>query len=227
VCRGERVAVEQPERTAGGSAGCWPRLPASPRATRSAPMAWALCARAHVARLIAASRSGLGVRRSTAFAHLRVAHPRSIGVERLQRLLMVLSSRRPIAPFRWKKRPHKSKCSYACLPIRWHGSPCGPAVREVWCTSSAWRASRPRPDSPLPLVSSISASRNRAHCGTRQAKKAGGAFVRLSLRWCRELAGGRIPHLLLPLRRFEFLSFPAAPRNAPKEKKRSKRKGPL
>ena len=44
---------------------------------------------------------------------------------------MVLSSRRPIAPFRWKKRPHKSKCSYACLPIRWHGSPCGPAVREV------------------------------------------------------------------------------------------------
>jgi len=185
VCRGERVAVEQPERTAGGSAGCWPRLPASPRATRSAPMAWALCARAHVARLIAASRSGLGVRRSTAFAHLRVAHPRSIGVERLQRLLMVLSSRRPIAPFRWKKRPHKSKCSYACLPIRWHGSPCGPAVREVWCTSSAWRASRPRPDSPLPLVSSISASRNRAHCGTRQAKKAGGAFVRLSLRWCR------------------------------------------
>ena len=121
MCRGERVAVEQPERTAGGSAGCW----------RSAPMAWALCARAHVARLIAASRSGLGVRRSTAFAHLRVAHPRSIGVERLQRLLMVLSSRRPIAPFRWKKRPHKSKCSYACLPIRWHGSPCGPAVREV------------------------------------------------------------------------------------------------
>ena len=81
--------------------------------------------------------------------------------------------------------------------------------------------------SPLPLVSSISASRNRAHCGTRQAKKAGGAFVRLSLRWCRELAGGRIPHLLLPLRRFEFLSFPAARRNAPKEKKRSKRKGPL
>ena len=45
-----------------------------------------------------------------------------------------------------------------------------------WCTSSAWRASRPRPDSPLPLVSSISASRNRAHCGTRQAKIAGGAF---------------------------------------------------
>ena len=45
---------------------------------------------------------------------------------------MVLSSRRPnIAPFRWKKRPHKSKCSYACLRIRWHGSPCGPAVREV------------------------------------------------------------------------------------------------
>ena len=91
----------------------------------------ALRARAPVARLLAASCSGLGVRRSTAFAHLRVAHPRSIGVERLQRLLMVLSSRRPIAPFRWKKRPHKSKCSYACLPIRWHGSPCGPAVREV------------------------------------------------------------------------------------------------
>ena len=78
-----------------------------------------------------------------------------------------------------------------------------------WCTSSAWRASRPRPDSPLPLVSSISASRNRAHCGTRQAKKAGGAFVRLSLRWCR--AGGRIPHLLLPLRRFERIVFPPVP----------------
>ena len=64
MCRGERVAVEQPERTAGGSAGCWPRLPASPRATRSAPMAWVLRARAPAARLIAASRSGLGVRRS-------------------------------------------------------------------------------------------------------------------------------------------------------------------
>jgi hypothetical protein len=73
----------------------------------------------------------IGARRSAAFAHLRVAHPRSIGVERLQRLLMVLSSSRPIAQFRWKKRPHRSKCSYACLPIRWHGSPCGPAVREV------------------------------------------------------------------------------------------------
>ena len=188
MCRGERVAVEQPERTAGGSAGCWPRLPASPRATRSAPMAWVLRARAPAARLIAASRSGLGVRRSalsgvcpsaccTPALHRRRAPAKAARV--------VLSSRRPIAPFRWKKRPHKSKCSYACLPIRWHGSPCGPAVREVWCTSSAWRASRPRPDSPLPLVSSISASRNRAHCGTRQAKKAGGAFVRLSLRWCR------------------------------------------
>jgi hypothetical protein len=49
---------------AGGSAGCWPRLPASPRATHSAPMAWVLRARAPAARLIAASRSGLGVRRS-------------------------------------------------------------------------------------------------------------------------------------------------------------------
>ena len=78
MCRGAGggLAVEQPERTAGGSAGCWPRLPASPRATRSAPMAWALRARAPVARLSAASHSGLGVRRSTAFAHLRVAHPR-------------------------------------------------------------------------------------------------------------------------------------------------------
>ena len=44
--------------------GCWPRLLASPRATRSAPMAWVLRARAPAARLIAASRSGLGVRRS-------------------------------------------------------------------------------------------------------------------------------------------------------------------
>ena len=71
VCRGVRVAVGQPERT-GGSAGCWPRLPASPCATRSAPMAWVLRARAPAARLIAASRSGLGVRRSAlsaAFAH--------------------------------------------------------------------------------------------------------------------------------------------------------------
>ena len=65
-------------------------------------MAWVLRARAPAARLIAASRSGLGVRRSalSGVPHLRVAHPRSIGVERLQRLLMVLSSRRPIAPFR-------------------------------------------------------------------------------------------------------------------------------
>ena len=93
---------------------------------------------APAARLIAASRSGLGVRRS-ALSGVRSSAcctpallPRSIGVERLQRLLMVLSSRRPIAQFRWKKRPRmKSKCSYACLPIRWHGSPCGPAVREV------------------------------------------------------------------------------------------------
>ena len=136
---------------------------------------------------------------------------------------VVLSSRRPIAPFRWKKRPHKSKCSYACLPIRWHGSPCGPAVREVVCTSSAWRASRPRPDSPLPLVSSISASRSPLPAAHARREKPVAPSIR-----CRELhAGVRIPHLLLPLRRFEFLSFPAARRNAPKEKKRSKRKGPL
>ena len=65
VCRGAGggLAVGPPERT-GGSAGCWPRLLASPRATRSAPMAWVLRARAPAARLIAASRSGLGVRRS-------------------------------------------------------------------------------------------------------------------------------------------------------------------
>ena len=44
---------------------------------------------------------------------------------------MVLSSRGPIAPLRRKKRPRKIKCSYACLRIRWHGSPCRPAVREV------------------------------------------------------------------------------------------------
>ena len=44
---------------------------------------------------------------------------------------MVLSSRGPIAPWRRKKHPRKIKCSYACLRIRWHGSPCRPAVREV------------------------------------------------------------------------------------------------
>lgn len=39
-----------------------------------------------------------------------------------------------------------------------------------WCTSSAWRApASARPDSPLPLVSSISASRSRAACRSRQA----------------------------------------------------------
>ena len=54
-----------------------------------------------------------------------------LGVECLQRLLMVLSSRGPIAPWRRKKHPRKIKCSYACLRIRWHGSPCCPAVREV------------------------------------------------------------------------------------------------
>ena len=30
-----------------------------------------------------------------------------------------------------QKRPRKIKCSYTCLRIRWHGSPCRPAVREV------------------------------------------------------------------------------------------------
>ena len=30
-----------------------------------------------------------------------------------------------------QKRPRKIKCPYACLRIRWHGSPCRPAVREV------------------------------------------------------------------------------------------------
>ena len=30
-----------------------------------------------------------------------------------------------------QKRPRKIKCSYACLRIRWHGSRCRPAVREV------------------------------------------------------------------------------------------------
>ena len=103
---------------------------------------------APAARLIAASRSGLGVRRS-ALSGVRSSAcctpallPRSIGVERLQRLLMVLSSRRPIAQFRWKKRPRmKSKCSYACLPIRWHGSPRAVQLCVRWCTSSAWRTS--------------------------------------------------------------------------------------
>ena len=58
------------------------------------------------------------------------------GVECLQRLLIVLSSRGPIAPLRRKKRPRKIKCSYACLRIRWHGSR---AVQLCvrWCTSSA------------------------------------------------------------------------------------------
>ena len=67
VCRGAGGcgAARAHCHLAGGSAGCcWPRLPASPRATRSAPMAWVLRARAPAARLIAASRSGLGVRRS-------------------------------------------------------------------------------------------------------------------------------------------------------------------
>ena len=54
-----------------------------------------------------------------------------LGVECLQRLLVVLSSSDPIAPWRRKKHPRKIKCSYACLRIRWHGSPCRPAVREV------------------------------------------------------------------------------------------------
>ena len=68
------------------------------RYARSAPMAWVLRARgAPAARLIAASRSGLGVRRS-ALSGVRPSacctplHRRP--VERLQRLLMVLSSSR-------------------------------------------------------------------------------------------------------------------------------------
>ena len=80
-----------------------------------------------------------------------------------------------------------------------------------WCTSSAWRASRPRPDSPLPLVSSISASRNRAALRHTPGVK---SRWRLRVR-CREHAGGRIPHLLLPLRRFEFLSFRACSQKCP------------
>jgi len=85
--------------------------------------------------------SAFGAPRSAAFAHLRVAHPRSIGVERLQRLLMVLSSRRPIAPFRWKKRPHKR--ASARTPACGSAGTGHRAVQlcERWCTSSAWRAS--------------------------------------------------------------------------------------
>ena len=114
--------------------GCWPRLLASPRATRSAPMAWVLRARAPAARLIAASRSGLGVRRSalsgvrpsaccTPALHRRRAPAKAAHGAQLEA---------PNCAVPLEEAPaQKSKCSYACLRIRWHGSPCGPAVREV------------------------------------------------------------------------------------------------
>lgn len=138
---------------------------------------------------------------------------------------MVLSSRRPIAPFRWKKRPHKSKCSYACLRIRWHGSPCGPAVREVVHQFSVEGL---RVRGPIALASA------------REQHQ------RLAQPRCLPLTPGRKKPVAPSFRsvqrarsrcaEFRTCYFPLDDLNSffsrvldivPKEKKRSKRKGPL
>ena len=116
---------------------------------------------------------------------------------------MVLSSRRPIAPFRWKKRPHKSKCSYACLRIRWHGSPCGPAVREVVHQFSVEGL---RVRGPIALASAREQHQRLALPAAHATRKKPVApsfpsGAESSQEVC------RIPHLLLPLRRFEFFFF--------------------
>ena len=120
---------------------------------------------------------------------------------------MVLSSRRPIAPFRWKKRPHKSKCSYACLRIRWHGSPCGPAVREVVHQFSVEGL---RVRGPIALASARERHQRLAQprclpLTPGRKKPVAPSFLpvqRARSRWSAGVPNS--PHLLLPLRRFEF-----------------------
>ena len=70
-------------------------------------------------------------------------------------------------------------------------------------------------------MSSISASRNRAHCGTRQAKIAGGAFG-----GAESTQEAEFRTCYFPLDDLNEL-FSRLSHTAPKEKKRSKRKGPL
>ena len=95
------------------------------------------------ARLIAASRSGLGVRRSalsgvrpsaccTPALHRRRAPAKAAHGVQLEA---------PNCAVPLEEAPAQEQVLYACLPIRWHGSPCGPALCVRWCTSSAWRTS--------------------------------------------------------------------------------------
>ena len=97
-------------------------------------MAWVLRARAPAARLIAASRSGLGVRRS-ALSGVRPSACCTPALHRRRAFAKAAHGAQLEAPHcavPLEEAPaQKSKCSYACLRIRWHGSPCGPAVREV------------------------------------------------------------------------------------------------
>ena len=140
---------------------------------------------------------------------------------------MVLSSRRPIAPFRWKKRPHKSKCSYACLPIRWHGSPCGPAVREVVHQFSVEGL---RVRGPIALASAREQHQRLAQprCLPLHArrKKPVAPFVPVGAESTQQAVPNSAP-ATAPYRRFESELFSRLTDTAPKEKKRSKRKGPL
>ena len=138
---------------------------------------------------------------------------------------MVLSSRRPIAPFRWKKRPHKSKCSYACLRIRWHGSPCGPAVREVVHQFSVEGL---RVRGPIALASVCEQHQRLAQPRCLPLTPGVKSRWRLSFRSVQR-ARSRCAE-------FRTCYFPLDDLNSffsrlldivPKEKKRSKRKGPL
>ena len=139
---------------------------------------------------------------------------------------MVLSSRRPIAPFRWKKRPHKSKCSYACLRIRWHGSPCGPAVREVVHQFSVEGL---RVRGPIALASARVQHQRLAQprClpltpGVKSRWRLSFRSVQRARSRCAEFRTCYFPLL----RRLNEL-FSRLSHTAPKEKKKSKRKGPL
>ena len=140
-----------------------------------------------------------------------------LGVECLQRLLMVLSSRGPIAP--WQKRPRKIKCSYACLRIRWHGSPCRPAVCEVvhQLSVEGLRVRGPRAGFRSCAASAPGAAAlPAAHASVKRWLAPFGSGA--------EIAGTA---LLLPLRPFECICFPSLSEKCPYGKEKKQKKTPL
>ena len=105
-------------------------------------------------------------------------------------------------------RTQEQVLSYACLRIRWHGSPCGPAVREVVHQFSVEGL---RVRGPIALASAREQHQRLAQ--PRCLPLTPGVKSRWRLRSGAESSQEvcRIPHLLLPLRRFERIVFAPVP----------------